>query len=506
MGSVTLPSPMRVRLAWIALSVAAAAVPVRIGRASPMEDPSAGNAVFSGPTSPHPTSIFINPAALLFSRPGFHLHIGGALRLDQVGIDRKIVDPASGELAGGPSVSTTTLSPTGGIAVWRSVLQERAVFGAMLHTPVIERFIAGEDALRYHILGGTMYQGMLSAAGGFKVADWFIFGLGVSLGYSGLHLEMARDTALEAGSGAERGIASDCGGSPCGIENPLASETITIDVASGGGAEGGFLSKLGGPFEDFAANVGATLSVAIKVKGDWWGALSYVSPPGALPGRSLELKQRGTVQIEEAPRDGGEFHRGRASVRFRMPQSVWLGVRGPVLPGWDLVTSARWQNLSRHQQFELRMYGGDLEEVGVPEWYPRYRGMRDVIQLTGGLEGQDVGRTRFGGRVRLENGATSVENVAPLQIEGWNAALTGGVDLQLHQHWVLNAGYDLTWFLPAGVDDSAFDPIGRLSCVDSGYDFDECRAAREGRAIPTAAGDYSRLRHTFMLSIRYDSL
>ena len=506
MGSVTLPSPMRERLAWIALSVAAAAVPLRIARASPMEDPSAGNAVFSGPTSPHPTSIFINPAALLFSRPGFHLHIGGALVLDQVGIDRQVVDPETGELAGGPSVSTTTLSPTGGIAVWRSVLQERAVFGAMLHTPVIERFIAGEDALRYHILGGTMYQGMLSAAGGFKVADWFIFGLGVSLAYSGLHLEMARDTALEAGSGAERGIASDCGGSPCGIENPLASETITVDVASGGGAEGGFLSKLGGPFEDFTSNVGATLSVAIRVKGDWWGALSYVSPPGALPGRSLELKQRGTVQIQEAERDGGEFHRGRASVRFRMPQSVWLGLRGPVLPGWDLVTSARWLNLSRHQQFELRMYGGDLEEIGVPEWYPRYRGFRDVLQLTGGLEGQDVGRTRFGGRVRLETGATNGNDVAPLQIEGWNAGLTGGVDLQLHQHWVLNAGYDLTWFLPTSVDDSAFDPIARLSCVDSGYDFDACRAAREGRAIPTAAGDYSRLRHTFMLSIRYDSL
>ena len=488
---------MRERVAWIALSVAVAALPARVGRASPMEDPTAGSAVFTGPTSPHPTSIFINPAALLFSRPGFHLHIGGTLRLDQIGVDRKLVDPDSGQLIGGPSVSATTLSPGADIAVWRSVLQERAVFGAMLHTPFIDRFIRDEEALRYHVLGGTMWQGMLSAAGGFKVADWFIFGLGVSLGYSGLHLEMARDTALEAGSGDERGIASDCGGAPCGIENPLASETITLDVSSGG---------VGGLFENFTSNVGATLSIAVKVKGDWWGALSYVSPPGALPGRSLELKQRGTVQVEESPRDGGEFHRGRAQVRYRMPQSVWLGVRGPVLPGWDLVTSARWLNLSRHQQLEIRMYGGDLEEIGVPDWYPRYRGMRDVLQLTGGLEGQDVGRTRFGGRVRLETGATSANAVAPLQVEGLNAAVAGGVDLQLHQHWVLSAGYDLTWFLPAGVDQSAFDPLDRLSCVDSGYDFDECRAAREGRAIPTAAGDYSRLRHTFMLSIRYDSL
>jgi hypothetical protein len=497
---------MRERLAWITLCCAAAALPARMGRASPMEDQSAGNAVFSGPTSPHPSSIFINPASLLFSRPGFHLHIGGSLRLDQISVDRRLVDPASGQLTDGPSASTTTWSPGGDLAVWRSVLQERAVFGAMLHTPFIDRFAADQDALRYHVLGGTMWEGMLSAAGGFKVADWFIFGLGVSLGYSGLHLELARDTALEAGSGPERGITSDCGGAPCGIENPLASETITVDVQSGGGATGGFLAKLGGPFDDFTSNVGATLAVSIKIKGDWWGALSYVSPPGALPGRSLELKERGTVQIEEAPRDGGEFHRGRAEVRMRMPQSVWLGLRGPLAPGWDLVTSARWLNLSRHQQFELRMFGGDLEEIGVPEWYPRYRGMRDVFQLSGGLEGQDVGRTRFGGRARLEYGATPPANVSPLQIEGLNAALTGGVDLQIHPHWVVNAGYDLTWFLPVGVDDSAFDPLDRLACVDSDYDFDACRAAREGRAIPTAAGDYSRLRHTLMLSIRYDSL
>ena len=47
---------MRQRLAWIALSVAAAAFPARIGRTSPLEDATAESAVFSGPTSPHPTS------------------------------------------------------------------------------------------------------------------------------------------------------------------------------------------------------------------------------------------------------------------------------------------------------------------------------------------------------------------------------------------------------------------------------------------------------------------
>jgi hypothetical protein len=482
---------MRQRLAWLAM-LAAAQFPRPAG-ASPMEDP---GAVFTGPTQPHASSIFINPGALLFSRRGFHLHVGGNLRLDTVGIDRQVVDPDSGELENGPSVSATTWTPGASIAAWGSVLEERAAFGFMLHSPFNERFIANQDPLRYHILGGHTYQAVLSGAGGFRVADWFIFGLGFSLGYSGLRLRLARDSALEAGSDAERGIASDCGGSPCGLENPQASETYDIDVSTGG---------LGGLFEP--ANIGAVLSITVRLREEWWAALSYVSPPGALPGgRGVDLQLRGNVRIEDAPRDGDEVHLGRALIRYRMPQSVWVGVRGPVLPGYDLVTGARWQNMSRHQQLEIRMFGGDLEENGVPEWYPRFRGMRDVFQLYGGLEGQDVGRTRFGGRVRIESGAIPSRNTSPIQIEGWNAGIAGGVDLALSQHWVLSGGYDLTWYLPIDASDSAFDPLARLDCVDSGYDFDECRAAREGRAVPTAAGDYTRLRHTFLFSIRYDRL
>ena len=313
----------------------------------------------------------------------------------------------------------------------------------------------------------------------------------MSIGYSGLRLEMARDTALEAGSGAERGVASDCGGAPCGIENPLASERYVLDVTTGG---------LGGLFE--AYNLGATVGVAVQVKRDWWAALSYVSPPGAL----LDIELSGTTRMEEAPRDGGEAHRGRALITYRMPQSVWLGLRGPILPGYDLVTSARWQNLSRHQQLDIRMFGGDLADAAVPEWYPRYRGMQDVWQISGGLEGQDVGRLRVGGRLRLESAAVPDSAVTPLQIAPLNAALGGGLELRVAQHWVLHASYDFTWFLPVDTGESAFSPLERLDCVDSGFDFDRCEAAREGRGIPTAAGHYDRLRHTFGLSVRYDSL
>ncbi len=463
--------------------------------ASPLEDPTAGGAVFTGPTSAHASSIFLNPAALGFARRGLHLHLGGSLRLDSIGVDRRTVDPETGALGDGPSVSTTTWSPGGTMAVYGSVLQDQAVLAAAIHTTTFDRFPSGVDALGYHVLGGYVYQGLFSLAGCFRPADWFLFGLGVSIGYAGLELDLARDTALEAGGGGERGIASDCGGAPCGFENPEARETYRLSTATGG---------LGGLFAK--ENLAVSLGVAVKVKNDWWVTLSVASPPGAIPARDYALVLEGDAAIESAPRDGGEVHRGVAEITYRMPYLVWLGARGTILPGYDLVTSARWQNLSRHDLFDIRLYGGDLASAGVPEWYPRYRGMRDVFQATVGLEGQEVGRTRLGGRLRAESGATTDATVSPLQIDGLDLGAGVGVELRLTQNVVLQLGYDLSWFPEVASDDSAFDPMARVACVDSDYDFDQCGAARVGRAVPTAAGRYRRLRHASSFALRWDSL
>lgn len=460
--------------------------------ASPLEDPSEGGAVFTGPTEPHASSIFINPAAMALARPGKHFLLGSSLRLDTIQIDRTLVAP-DGQTTDGADVTAHTLSPGAILGTYWSVLDDRAVFGAILHTPVAERFVANEQELEYHSLGGFAYQSLFSVAGSFRVAEWFLFGLGLSLGYSNFQLSFARDTALEAGSGTERGINSDCGGSPCGIENAAAAEYYQIETSSGG---------FGGLFE--ARNLGATLGLAVRIGPKWWTALSYVSPPGSLPSRNLDLELDGSALVEGAERDGGELSRGRAEVTLRMPQSIWLGAKGPLFPGYNLVASARWQNLSRHQEIDIRMFGGDLAQAGVPEWYPRYRGLRDVWQLSAGIEGEQTGRLRVGGRLRLESGATPDRYLSPLQVSGLNLTGSGGVELPLSQQLVLQASYGLTWFPDAESSDSVFDPLARLDCVDSDYNFFECRALRDGRAIPTAAGNYRRFSHALALSLRID--
>jgi hypothetical protein len=479
------------------LAGAAIAVAALAGRAvaSPMEDPTAGGAVFSGPTSAHASSIFLNPAALGFAGRGLHLHLGGSLRLDSIGVDRRTVDPDTGGLEDGESVSTSTLSPGGLLGMYGTVLEERAVFGAALHTTTFDRFPRGQDAIGYHVLGGYQYQSLLSLAGCFRLADWFMFGLGFSIGYAGLDLDLARDSALEAGPDAERGVASDCGGEPCGFENPESREHYRMSTSTGG---------LSGLFE--LENIALSLGLAAQPTSGWWVTMSVVSPPGAIPAQGYALALQGDAEVEGALRDGGQVRRGHAEITYRMPYSVWLGVRGPVLPGYDLVSSLRWQNLSRHDVYDIRLYGGDLIAAGAPEWYPRYRGMRDVWQGSVGLEGQESGRTRFGGRLRVESGATTDKSVSPLQIEGFQVGAAGGVELRISQHVAVQLGYDLSWFPEVNSTDSAFDPISRIECVESDFDFDACREAREGRAVPTAAGKYRRLRHAMSLSLRYDSL
>src|SRR5690606_12696068 len=117
-------------------------------------------------------------------------------------------------------------------------------------------------------------------------------------------------------------------------------------------------------------------------------------------------------------------------------------------------------------------------------------------------EGDPSERLRLGVRLRGESGAVDAERASPIQMDGINATLALGAELRFAEHFVFGAGYGLTWFAPLDADDSAFDPRDRVDCVDSQFDFDRCQAAREGRALPTAAGRYQRLLHGFILSLR----
>ncbi len=458
--------------------------------ASPMEDTSLGGAVFTGPTSGHASSFFVNPAALGLMGQGWHLHLGGSGQLNSLYLDTQTVAP-DGTQSPGESSRTHTFTPGGIIALYGSFQENTTHFGVALHTPTVQQFPSGDPLLGFHSERGQIRQGMLTLAGSVKFAGRLLVGLGISLGYSSLELQFARDSALDGGSDADTGINSDCGGSPCGFQNPEAREQYDIRVGNPFSLSSLFALK----------NISASVGAAYKLPDKSWLGIGYVALPGAFGKLSLS----GTATVTRSPRDGGQEEEATAEVGFRMAQMVFLGYRRAILKDYDLLTDLRWQDWSRHDQFDIRLFGGQLG-TAIPEWMPRYRGMHDVWRLSGGIESNDSQRHRIGARLRLETSSAESAAASPILVPGSNVTLATGAEIRVADQWVMGLGYELGWTPTVDARDSDFDPLAAVACVDSGYSFDACRAARDGRALSTAAGTYQQLRHGMVLSLRYDSL
>lgn len=467
-----------------------------------------GNAVFTGPVHAHATAIYLNPAALGLADRGAHLYIDGSANLDLYGIRRsELVDPQDpgAGLTEGARVDTSTMA-TGGTVAWYSAGENIAV-GAALSWVVLDRFIEDEEALGYHTLGGAHRQyvsrqlsvlslydlpfdvplPMPSLAGAYKWRD-FYFGVGVSLRSSAFELSFLRDTALERG---RPGIDAPCSADPavmdpCGIENPDAAERYDVTVST----RELFTTR------NLVLNGGIMWQVAPA----WWLGVYYQSPPGFLS----SLRLQGEARITPAPYLNREPFVAKAELIYRLPQTIAAGIRGPVFADFDFFAALRWQNLSRQRLLDFRLIdrpsGG-----GAPEWMTRYRGFDDTMTVSAGVEQREGGRLRLGGRVLLESETTSPRAISPLQVEGFQITGAVGAELRLLDRLVLYGSYGLTYFptVTAGAD-SLFDPAAQLACVESGYELEACTPAAEGRAVPTAAGTYERMRHGVRAALRYD--
>ncbi|WP_428261956.1 hypothetical protein [Haliangium sp.] len=496
----------------VALALALATGFASAAAASPLEDPTLGGAVFTGTVHPHATSIYVNPAALGQAVRGSHVYLDTSLRLDRYHIDRQVITDPDAGLQPGPSVSSSPITP-GGSLIWYNVGDKIAV-AAALSLVVLDKSPGDQDALGYHTLGDRHRQYvwrrvfLLSRNWGpstylpFPMPTlgasyrWrrFYFGVGLSLRASSLELDFLRDTALEAG---REGIESACDddGNACGIENPAAAERYKISVST----------------EDLLAARNLVVSGGLmwQFRPGWWFGVYYQSPPGFL----TSLSSVGTARITPAPRTGLDPFTARAEVIYDLPQTVSAGLRGPAFGSYEMFTTARWQNLSRQRLLDIRLIDPVVGGDSVPEWFQRYRGFNDVLTVEAGLEERERAepgeRLRLGARVRLETPTTSDRAVAPTQVESLHLGAAVGGELRISENprLVLYASYGFTWYRPVDIGEgSAFDPRDRLECADSGFDLDACIPAAEGRAIPTAAAHYGRIRHALRAAIRYDFL
>ena len=469
-----------------ALVLVVAATP---GHAAPGDDPGVGAAVFTGATLPHPSSLVGNPAAMPLGQPGNHLAASGGLTLGVLRIDRAQIDVATGALRDGPSATPTTLSPAGALAYWSA--SRKFAFGIAVDAGPGDAFAdsdgdaGSQAALRWTSTGGRYRaSNLISAALGYGFTSSIY--LGAAISYTRTHLEFGfdRDTAL---AGGRDGLASDCDGAPCGLENPAAAEHVELDATPAN------------VFDNFVVTVGGIFQIRPR----WWLAVAYRSAPRV--NASLELT--GDATITRAPRDGGEVLTGQTSVYVSLPSSVEVGLRGPIAPGVELITGARWEDLSRLDAFDVRLYGRAFEDAGVPEWLRRPRGYRDPLRVWAGVEQIDYGQRWLGGaRLSVATPSVDRERVNASTIERWAVGLSLGGQARIGRGFSTQLTYTGRWFPGTTVDASAFNPIDQLDCIDSDYDFstEACRQVRDGYAQPTAAGSYGRHDHTLRLGVRYD--
>lgn len=465
----------------IVFAIAAVASPAA---ASP-GDAAWDGAVFAGPTAPHPTNLSSNPAAYLLAAPGNHYFAGGTAALHQISIDRTLVD-AGGARTDGPDVSGMTFGAGGHIGfakVWPA-----GMVGLLAQMAPPDETLAARDALRYHTRGSRGRSGDVGTLSlGFRPTSWLWVAAAASYSVRDGVLRFSRDTAMEAGRDPARGVTSDCGGAPCGLENPLATETWTIDLDT---------------------DLGAVSNLRVA------GGFIVVLPGGTLLGITYQrpwtlgrIERIGTATVIAAPRDGGAVHTGEASVFDQLPEIVRGGTRSRIVERWDLVSEVRWRRTSRLGDDDVRTYGGDLAAIDVPAIYPRPRGLRNAVAVELGLEEVDDGTPwRFGGRLGYDTGAVAAHHLSARAPWGRQVTAGGGVQVRIGARWILQGTYNLGWQLPVTVEDGAYDPIDRLDCVDSGYDFElpACETVRDGYGAPTNDGDYRRWSHVARLSVRIE--
>jgi long-subunit fatty acid transport protein len=472
-------------------------------QASPLVEPHLGGVVLVGPTSAHPSSVFWNPAALAqMGFRGSHLFFSGSGRLDRTSIERSSIDPATGAPGGSQTfdpVTTNALSPGGFFAAVSDLGSERYRFGISLYTPIWETFADGGDALAYHTREGYLRAEYLTGSLAVRATQHFFFGVGFSVVFSQAHLMWDRDRGLEA-----------CPAEPCAVEDRALAERIQVDTdevewQSPVRSDWFFLRS---PFKDFDSgtislsfNAGLMFRIP-KIPNLWFGG-AWISFPTFSEGTVLQ--DGGKSEVLGLEPDGQTGYRlvGDTRVGHRLPQMVHFGVRYEITEVLDLVFALRWIDLSRHGGLDIRLSGMSPESKDVPEVITRWRGLQDIVSLEGGVEHVFNDRLRGGARLRLESSGVAPEDLAPHQVDAPKVDLGVGGEYALLPSLKATFGYSLALLLPQDTGTSAFDPTQAAACRDSGFDLDVCAPSRQGRAVPTAAGSYSRITHELVLGLEY---
>lgn len=479
----------------------------RPGLASPFGFGRVGDLQFAGPASTDLSSVHWNPAAV-GARGGLELAVTLGGQMTALSWARTPIDPATGlPASGSPGARAfatargngNRLTPSpfapGGFLGFSLSLGTRISFGLAAYTPFADRAHFadpdGETSARYHTVSTDLRHLALVPAVSLRIAAGVRLGVTFGSLFSGARVVVDEDTALS------RPAATDCGGVPCGVENPLAAERY--DLASGFG----LLERS----HSFTLSLGLHVTRPRYVLG-----LAYLAHA---PGSDHELSiDANTVSLTPAPRTGvatpcpgiAPSRCASGTLFYRLPRLLMGEVRWLLGPAWQVGLLLQWAGLSAHDALRLRIKGpasGALGALGFSEQLVLHRGLSDTFGAHLRAE------VRLGAAVRLAFGLRG--ETSPLKTPQLSPAFIGGATLEpgaavriFPARWLaLTLGYAFTFTPTRSVELSAYDPGALAACAAAGGDLGSpaCAARRAGLALPTAAGRYTRRDHHLRLSL-----
>lgn len=444
------------------LTLAACGLAASPAAASPRTDPTTGRAVFTGATSASASSITLNPGALGVGP------VGEILVAASGTLDRLSVTPT-----GGSRATSTNAAPGLELGlIYRT--GDRFTVGVDAKTAPAEVFPDGVQAFRYHTLGGRQRNYVGTIAASFRVTNKLFVGASISHDNTLLRLRYARDVAAANG---EADVGAD-----------EAAEVYDVKVRST------WIST---------SNLRLNLGLVAQIYRDVWLGVAYHAPPGL----GIESVLDGNAKVTLAPRAGGDTVNGEASVLVSFPASVDAELRARLPRDYELRIGGRWEDLSRFTAYDVRVFNRGFDELGIPEWTRRARGLHDTFALWGGVEQIDGGQAlRWGARLGVETSGVDADRTSPQTISPTSFTVDVGGSWRFAGNWMVMLSYGLQIAPTVGVSSSQYSAQHTADCIASDYDYSTpaCTATREGYAVGSATGEYSRIQQSLRLALRYE--
>jgi long-subunit fatty acid transport protein len=478
-------------------------------RAAPLDEPFVGGLSFSGPTSGNLAAVYWNPAALGLVH-GVQIMAAASGRLATTRVSRASIDPTTG--APGGSLATGSASardlsqpfhwpigPGGFLGIAWDLGSDRFTLAFATYEPYVEQVhfdtaAAGNEPTRYQALALDLRNVALVPALAVRLTGDLRIGFAPGFMFSTGRISAAEDLALDGG---RAGLAGDCGGQPCGAENPAAAARYDINSGHGLG-DAKFSVTLGGGIYYRRR----TLEIG----------LAYSSRPIGGDVSGVEVAAEGTT-VSLPPRAGGgpvTCAGGRQTTRcvfgdvsYRLPD-VWTGgVTWHLLPGLELTAMVRWIWFHLHDRLDIRLTGTTLDAAGIPQHIVLYRGFQDVWDTRVRVAYWWRERVRVGAALRLETSAVDSTSVNAAAVDGFKLQPIALAEVRLTRHLWIGGGYGVTFMRDVTVSSSQFDPTLAARCADAGGDLANgaCQARLAGRARPTAAGTYGRVVQDFGMTM-----